>query len=213
MISTSKKYSFNLRSWHWLNVVAISGSLLTVFLNATLFDQSANAAWVTKSLQDTGAKVTGQQAGTIVHGFREQVWELHVYAGYLLIVLLVYRLVAGLLESKDQTLWHKLKQAFTLYHLQKGPIRAKELTIKLLYVLFYGMLIFMAISGLCLKFDQELALSNSLKHNLEEMHGFVMYLILSFILLHIVGVIIAERTDKPGLVSDMINGGDGHESH
>ncbi|MDB5119630.1 MAG: cytochrome b/b6 protein [Sphingobacteriales bacterium] len=38
------------------------------------------------------------------------------------------------------------------------------------------------------------------------MYGFCRYLILAFIVLHIGGVFIGERTDKKGIVSNMING-------
>ncbi len=213
MEKITNKYSFGLRFWHWLNVVAISGSLSTVLLNSTLLDQKANTTSVSKALDETGAKLAEQPAGMVLHGLREQVWDLHVYAGYLIVVLLAYRLFAGLLERKDRTLLYKLKLALTLYHLQKGPIRGKEVAVKFLYFLFYSMLLFMAVSGLSLKFHLELGLSNPLKHNIEEAHGLVMYLILSFILVHIIGVIIAEKTDKPGIVSHMINGGNVYEQH
>jgi Ni/Fe-hydrogenase 1 B-type cytochrome subunit len=37
--------------------------------------------------------------------------------------------------------------------------------------------------------------------------AFVMYLMFIFIAVHIVGVVLAERKESKGIVSDMINGG------
>ncbi|MGY0036470.1 cytochrome b/b6 domain-containing protein [Pedobacter sp. NJ-S-72] len=56
-------------------------------------------------------------------------------------------------------------------------------------------------------FDKELGISKSISHSIKEFHGFCMYLILIFISVHIVGVLMAERRDSRGIVSDMINGG------
>ena len=42
----TKKYSSTIRLWHWLNAIVISGSLLTVLLNSTLFKKSTNAALI-----------------------------------------------------------------------------------------------------------------------------------------------------------------------
>ncbi|WP_420712330.1 cytochrome b/b6 domain-containing protein [Pedobacter sp. SL55] len=69
------------------------------------------------------------------------------------------------------------------------------------------MLAFMAISGLSIKFHEQLSISDTVAHSVKEMHELVMYLILSFIIIHIVGVVIAEKSNQPGIVSDIINGG------
>lgn len=42
---------------------------------------------------------------------------------------------------------------------------------------------------------------------IKSFHGFCMYLILIFIVVHIAGVLLAERKESKGIVSDMINGG------
>jgi cytochrome b len=69
----------------------------------------------------------------------------------------------------------------------------------------------MIITGLSIAFDSELGLTKSFSHSLKEIHGFCMYLILGFVAVHIIGVFIAERKDKKGIVSDMIGGGNINE--
>jgi cytochrome b len=44
-------------------------------------------------------------------------------------------------------------------------------------------------------------------HFIKEIHGFTMYLIIGFIIVHIAGVVTGERKYHKGIVSDMINGG------
>ena len=65
----------------------------------------------------------------------------------------------------------------------------------------------MVITGLVIAFDKELSISNSLSHQIKEIHGFIMYMIIGFIVLHVLGVFLAEQREGKGIVSDMINGG------
>jgi len=64
----------------------------------------------------------------------------------------------------------------------------------------------MAVTGLCLAFEDDFAALKKI-HAIKEIHGFCMYLIIAFIVVHLAGVFLAERKDSPGIVSDMINGG------
>jgi Ni/Fe-hydrogenase 1 B-type cytochrome subunit len=64
----------------------------------------------------------------------------------------------------------------------------------------------MALTGLCLAFEDDVPLLKSI-HAFRQIHAFTMYLILAFIVVHIAGVLLAERKDSGGIVSDMINGG------
>lgn len=207
MENKPKRYTANLRLWHWLNAVVISGSLLTVLINSTLLDRETNSALLSGELKDAGTKVSEQQLRAVSHGLSELVWNVHVYVGYFLIALLIYRLVGGLLLAKKQHLYYQIKTVLRLFRQRNGQIGIKDPLIKLLYLLFYAMLLFMAVSGLGIKFHQQIGLSNATVHGLKEAHETVMYAILLFIVVHIVGVIIAERGNKRGIVSDMINGG------
>lgn len=205
------KYARNLRLWHWLNSLVIIGSLITILINSTLFEKKTNTAFIAKELENAGASVTAQQARAVSHGFEEKIWDLHVYLGYFLAALFVYRLVLEIFQPKNQKFKFKLLKAFQLYQTSKSQNNGKELFVKLIYLVFYMVLLLMVITGLTVKFDDYLGIGNSLSHTIKEFHGFMMYIVLSFIVLHIVGVIYVEHRDKKGIVSDMINGGD--ENH
>ncbi len=208
MGKATKKYAGYLRFWHWINIIVISGSFITVFLNSTLFDKKTNAKFIAQQLEPAGVSLTAQQAKAVAHGLEEKVWDWHVYAGYALTALLLYRVIGEFSQKSSQKLSQKIKKAFLLYRIQKDKSSAKDLFVKFTYVFFYAMLSFMAISGLSIKFHEQLGVSNAIAHNVKEMHELVMYLILSFIVIHIIGVIVAEKRSQPGIVSDMINGGD-----
>jgi Ni/Fe-hydrogenase 1 B-type cytochrome subunit len=204
-----KRYSGPVRLWHWLNLLVISGSLLTVLLNATLFDVKSNTSYVQQQLQDAGLSVTTAQAKSVAHGLEDGVWDIHIYFGYALIALFLFRLLAVLFQPGRQRFFDKLKNAYQTYrkHHKKSGLALHDLTVKSLYLIFYVLLTIMVFTGVAMVFDQELGISKATSHSIKDFHGFCMYLILIFIVVHIAGVVLAERKEQRGIVSDMINGG------
>src|SRR5882757_9925823 len=88
-----KTYSSSLRLWHWLNAVVITGSLLTVLINSTILDDNSSAAFIKGELQKAGSAATDKQVRSVAHAMSDNVWEIHIYFGYALVTLLVFRLV------------------------------------------------------------------------------------------------------------------------
>ena len=78
--------------------------------------------------------------------------------------------------------------------------------IKTLYAFFYVLLMVMVATGLCLAFRESIPVLRKM-HFIKEIHGFTMYLIIGFIIVHIAGVVTGEKRRHKGIVSDMINGG------
>ena len=203
-----KKYSSSIRLWHWLNAIVITGSLLTVLLNSTLLKTKKNAAVIKANLVHSGVTVTDGQARSVAHELSDKVWTIHTYFGYTLAALLLFRLLLEFFQLADQKFIRKLKSTYHQYQTTK---KHRELTkhnfwVKTIYAVFYLMLITMAITGLCLVFEDDVPLLKSI-HAFKQIHAFTMYLIIAFIIVHIVGVLLAERKDNRGIVSDMINGG------
>lgn len=204
------KYSSHVRLWHWLNALVICGSLLTVLLNSTIFDVRTNTAYILGELQKVGTNVSQEQARAAAHGLEDKIWDLHIYFGYGLAALFLYRAVYEIARKGPEGFVKKLKETLKLYLGTRLKVHRHELGIKLLYLLFYLLLFVMIVTGLSIVFDSELGLTKSFSHSLKEIHGFCMYLILGFVAVHIIGVFIAERKDKRGIVSDMIGGGEIH---
>jgi Ni/Fe-hydrogenase 1 B-type cytochrome subunit len=203
-----KKYSWSLRLWHWLNAIVISGSLLTVLIDSTLLKKRKNTVLIKNELHDAGVSITDAQAKSVSHAINDKVWELHTYIGYILAGLVAFRLILELFQVADQKLIRKMKTAYRDYYVikQNREIAFHEFWVKTLYAVFYIMIIVMAITGLCLAFEDDYEWLHSI-HAFRQVHAFTMYLILAFIVIHIAGVFLGERKRSKGITSDMINGG------
>ena len=204
-----KRHSAGLRFWHWSNTLIITGSLLTVLLNSTLFDTRSNGEFILSELQHAGAAVSAKQAGSVAHGLEDKVWDVHIYFGYFLAGLLLFRILLEIFQRRDQKFFKGLKQAYHYYFFttKEKHLARHELAVKSLYLVFYLVISILTITGLSLVFKNELGIPRPISHWIKEVHGFSMYLILGFIVLHLAGVLLAERKDSKGIVSDMINGG------
>lgn len=205
-----KKYSAPLRLWHWANLVVISGSLITVLINSTITDRRPISELVKTELQKSGVAITDQQAGSVAHGLGDSVWSVHIYFGYILAGLLIFRLLLELFQLADQKFIRKFKSAYHQFKItKKNRETAKhELIVKAIYGVFYLLLVVMAVTGLFLAFEDAMAPFKAIRHSVKSVHGFCMYLIIAFIAVHVAGVFLAERKDAgKGIVSDMINGG------
>ncbi|MGZ3822205.1 MAG: cytochrome b/b6 domain-containing protein, partial [Mucilaginibacter sp.] len=127
--------------------------------------------------------------------------------GFALAALILFRVTAEFFYLKDQKLINKIKLAYNQYRDGKNKLIARhELVVKTLYATLYVLLIIMAVTGLCLAFEDDIPALHKI-HAIREIHSFCMYLILAFIFVHLAGVFLAERKDSKGIVSDMINGG------
>jgi Ni/Fe-hydrogenase 1 B-type cytochrome subunit len=210
----NKEYSASLRLWHWANTLVVSGSLITVLINSTVLDEHANAGFIQDELQKSGGSVTVEQTRNLAGTLSDKVWAVHIYFGYTLAALLLFRLILEFFQVADQKLIRKMKTAYRDCFIIRKQLKLArhELVVKLTYILFYSVLIIMVITGLTLAFRDQLHFSRSFMGNVRNIHGFCMYLVIAFIIVHLAGVFLAERDESPGIVSDMINGG-GEGSH
>jgi Ni/Fe-hydrogenase 1 B-type cytochrome subunit len=204
-----KKYSVSLRLWHWLNALVITGSLLTVLLNSTILESRTTASFIKNTLKGSGAVITDDQAKSVAHDLGDKVWEVHTWFGYGLVALLVFRLILEFFQLADQKFIRIIKNAYHQYRVTKKQreLARHEMVVKTIYAVFYLMLVTMAVTGLFLAFEDFFKPYKAYRNAIKEVHGFTMYLILGFITIHIIGVLLAERKDSKGIVSDMINGG------
>ncbi|TWJ00667.1 cytochrome b [Mucilaginibacter frigoritolerans] len=207
--STVKRYSASLRLWHWLNMIVISGSLITVLINSTITDKHAITDLVKVRIQETKG-VDNDLSRSVAGALEDKVWDIHIYFGYCLAGLLFFRLILEFFQVADQKFIRRLKKASAQFKAIKKDRQEAlhELTVKIIYAIFYCLLAIMVVTGLSLAFDDDFQVLKSIHRPVKNVHGFCMYLILAFIVVHLVGVFLAERKkDSKGIVSDMINGG------
>ena len=186
------KYSLNFRIWHWLNAFVVFGLLATVFLRKTFLSWRDNSALLMQNLSEMSIDVSAEQAKILAKSIRAGMWEWHIILGYALAFLVLYRIILFIKDSSIQIPFNEL----TLH---------KQI-VKISYYIFYLVILFMSISGLVIHFYEIIGMSKSFAHDIKEVHELVYNFILVYVPLHIVGVIIADTRDEPGLISSMING-------
>lgn len=194
-----------IRLWHWLDALAILGLLSTVLLRKTFLSWHTNSAFIETTLHDAGTTITPELAKQIAVGIREPMWDFHYIFGFTLAGLFVVRIILGLIPGQHP-MFGGLRKYF------KAPAGSKPskhfLAIKAGYAIFYAMVTFMIVTGLSMYFKTELSLSKDLVGNIKELHELSMWFFAAFVVVHIVGVVVSENQEEPGLVSDMINGGE-----
>jgi len=203
-----QKHSAIIRIWHWLIFVIISGSMITVLINSTLTNQRKNIPMVQEQLKSRDIVVTVDQAFSVTREYEDKFWGVHKLFGYSLAFLLISRLIIELSVPGDEKFRSRIKNALGLVRTKEGGWKEYRhyLRVKYTYLLFYLLLLCMALTGLGLAFGRELGFSRGLHDTIKEIHSFGQYLMYAFVIIHLFGVIIADNTNNKGLVSGMING-------
>ena len=190
------KWRLDFRIWHWVHATVVLGLLGTVFLRKTFLSWRANSELLTQKLSEINLEVTAEQAKMLAKAIRAPMWEWHIILGYALAALVVWRIILFFTQSGKQNYQNLKEETF------------HKKMVKLGYIVIYGILLFMAVSGLVIHFYEALGLTKEGAHDIKEMHELVYNAILIFVPLHIIGVFVAENQDEKGILSDMVNGGE-----
>jgi len=191
-----KKWRWDFRVWHWVNAAVVLGLLGTVFLRKTFLSWKANSELLSQKLTEMDLSVTAEQAKALATTIRAPMWEWHILLGYALAVLMLWRIFLFFTQSGRESY-----QNFKEETLHKKIVKSG-------YLIIYGVLAFMAVSGLMLHFHELLGLAKETTHTIKEIHELVYNAVLIFVPLHIIGVIIAENREEKGIISEMVHGGE-----
>jgi len=186
------KYTLYFRIWHWLNAFVVLGLLGTVFLRKTFLSWRTNSEILMNKLLEIDVVIGIEQAKVLAKAVRAGMWEWHIILGYALAFLILYRVLLFFFDTSK-------RESFSSLSLHKKMVHIS-------YYILYSVLFFMSISGLVIHFYEVLSLSKDMARDIKEVHELVYNYLLLFVPLHIAGVIIAENSDEPGLISTMMNG-------
>jgi cytochrome b561 len=188
------EYPTGLRIWHWLNFIAIAAILMTVLLRKTFLSYRANSALIQEKAAAAGTPLTKAVADEIAKTMRDRMWDFHVYFGFALAALLVYRLALRLRGSASRS---------------EARFSPNEMRMQRMgYVVFYAFAGFLSVTGLALAFKASLPLSTEIVSFVKEAHELALWGILLFVPLHLAGVLAAEfKSRSAGLISRIIGGG------
>lgn len=181
-----------LRIWHWLNAIIIFCILGTVLLRKTFLSWRINQAVIQEKMMAAGVQIDPELAKNIAQTLRDRMWEWHYIFGYSLVTLFVFR-VALLIFNKST------RPSF------KG-LDTHHKMVQYGYIFFYFMTLLMIASGFSMYFKDFFGLSKATVDFLKDRHETAMWFFVAFTAAHILGVIVAELRDEPGIVSRMING-------
>jgi Ni/Fe-hydrogenase 1 B-type cytochrome subunit len=164
---------------------------------------------VEDQLKEKGAIVTHDQARAVAHEYNDKIWNIHKIIGFGITILLLSRIIIELTQPGDEKLKVRMRNALGIYRM--NDLRKQDyrhyLIVKWIYLAFFILLSVMAITGLSLAFDDDVASLHSIHKTIKEIHEFCQWLMYTFILVHLAGVIRAEIGKKHrGVVSGMIHG-------
>lgn len=200
----------SLRIWHWLNALVFLGLLLTVLLRKTVLSWRTNSSIIQEKLSLASIEAPVEVTNAIAKTLRDNMWTWHVALGIALAILLVFRFIIAFKTEKlcpvgrTFTFMKRLKNVDT----KDLPHARKYVGQRALYSLFYIMTLIIVVTGALLVFGGDLGFAKETLKTAKEIHEFIMPFFIFFIVVHLLGVIVAELTSDKGCVSRMINGGD-----
>jgi cytochrome b len=203
----NEPHSLAIRIWHWIFFILLTATIITVTLATYVFNTGQNTPLVQNQLQQKGVNVDKQVARAVSHAFNDKLWDLHTWIGYFIVAFVLGRLVLELFKPSEEKLSVKLRRVMAFNTLSREEMHEKKhyIRVKWSYVIFYGCILVMALTGLGLAFE-DVPFFREARKSIKSIHSFTQYLIYAFILIHLAGVIAADMRRYPGLVSGMING-------
>ncbi|WP_310398067.1 cytochrome b/b6 domain-containing protein [Hymenobacter sp.] len=202
-------YTAPLRVWHWGNAVLVSGQLLTILFQRVIVNARSAVPEFQATMSREHIVLSEKQARSLTHIISERIWEWHIYIGLTLAAFWLLRVGLELRGPSELRFSARLLEVARRYRLapaaDKGDA-SQALFAKSTYALFYAFLTVMVGTGLILTYHNDVALFDQWEHTAEEIHNVTMYLILSFFVVHLVGVVWAEVTKDRGLISRMVGG-------
>lgn len=206
-----EKHSALIRIWHWLTFLFVISLIITVLFASTVLNPRENVSVVQNVLKSKGITADNNQTFAVTHLYDDKMWNLHKLLGYGLAFLFLSRVVIEFMQSDEEKNPARIKKALFAFLQSKKPEEKKDLRhyliVKYSYMLFYGILLVMVVTGLTIAFGGDFGLSGPTRHNIKEIHGFVQYFIYAFVIFHLAGIILADLGKAKGIVSSMINGG------
>ena len=199
-----KDYRAPLRFWHWASALLISLQLITILFQKVIVKSKSAVT----ELQSSGKAVSVPQARELAHIISERIWAWHIYFGWALVALWVFRLGLQLTGPSELRFSARLMEILRRYRLAPPADKGKAgkiLFAKTTYALFYIFITLMVATGLIMIYE-DVSWLKSFQDLAKEVHEFTMYLIIGFIVLHVVGVVWAETKEDHGLVSRMVGG-------
>lgn len=202
-------YSAPLRFWHWANALLIIAQLTTILFLKVIVKAKTAIPEFQQVLGKDGVALSLDQGKALARIISHRIWDWHIGIGLTLAAFWLLRVLLEVRGPAPVRFSTRLLEQLRRFRLAPPAERAEarlDLLAKYSYLAFYLMLTVMVFTGLALTWADDYPWLHALEHDIEEVHGFTMYLILGYFALHLAGVVWAELTREHGLISRMIGG-------
>lgn len=186
----NRNYPVVYRIMHWSIALCMILLLITIFLRLTWLNKDNVADIIQNFLADKGTTLSREDVILLAKKIRKPMWEWHIYLGYVLTGLFSIRLILPLFGSM------KFANPFN----SQLPIKVKFQF--WVYLIFTVCVTISLTTGLIIEFGPK-----ELKETMEEIHELSIYYLVPFLILHLGGVLMAEFTTQPGIISRIVGGG------
>ena len=209
-VTATHDYSVGMRIWHWANAVLISGQLLTILFLKVIVNARAAIPDFQKALAP-GLALSQDQGRALARIVSDRIWSWHIIIGLTLAGFWLLWTLMQALDPAGRRFGARLRAAAVRYRLAPPAEHAAArhvLGAKLTYAVFYLCVTIMVLTGLALTWADDVPWLHRMEHTVGEVHGFTMYVIIGYIVLHVAGVVWADISDDHGLISRMVSGED-----
>jgi cytochrome b561 len=185
----NRDYSPIYRVMHWAIAICMILILITIFLRLTWLYKENVADIIQNYLAANDMSLTRDQLIVLAKQIRKPMWDWHIYLGYALTGLFSIRLLLPFFGY--------MKFANPL----DKSLNAKAKFQYWLYIIFYVCVVASLVTGLVIEWGPR-----SIKANVEEIHKLSIYYLVTYIVLHLGGVFLAEFGKQRGIISRVISG-------
>jgi len=182
------KFTVLHRLLHWVMFIAMSVLFITGFLRMNWMNKKHIIKVVQENTQ--GMEISKDQLRSIAKTIHDPMFEWHELFAHVMIISFVIRIIYMIAKGI------KFPNPF------KKNIALKERLQGLTYVYFYLFVTISAVTGIFIEKD----ILSQYHSTVEGIHKWGIYWFPIFIVLHIAGILVAEFTNKKGIVSKMISG-------
>lgn len=188
-LTTMRTYNRLFRWMHWGIALSMLGLLLTIFLRLGWMEKTHVAAIADAYLQEQGVVLEQDQLIVMAKKIRKPMWEWHIYFGYALTLLYAIRLALPFWGEM------RLPSPFTKNFTTKQRFQFW------VYWVFYVLVAISLTTGLLIEWGPK-----SWKAPMEALHKPSIYYLVTFVVLHLGGVWLADRGNERGLLSRILHG-------
>lgn len=187
-METQKKFTAFHRFLHWIMALAMSILFITGFLRMYWMNKKHVIAIIeSKTL---ASPITDEQMSDIAKAIRAPMWEWHELFAHVMIFSFIARIIYMLVKGI------RFPNPFN------STLALKDRLQGFTYIYFYVFVFISAATGVCI----EKGFFTQWKDGIETIHKLGIYWFPIFILMHIIGIVAAEYSNKKGIVSKMIGG-------